>query len=123
MYFLQTCNDPVFIGNRPLRPLRSREEERKFIYGEVVEEDLEEGGTRFVFFLYLSIFRQSQHFSTGVSIIFKIRVVCKASFEGFEFFIGWPYAVLHKMQVVFYKKCAFYVFLIFMKDKQCYCQM
>ena len=27
------------------RPLRSREEERKFIYGEVVEE-VEEGGTR-----------------------------------------------------------------------------
>ena len=28
--------------------------------------------------------------STGVSIIFKIRVFYKAWFEGFEFFIGWP---------------------------------
>ena len=39
----------------------------------------------------------------GVSIIFKIRVFYKARFEGFEFFIRWPYAVFHKMQVVFYK--------------------
>ena len=29
----------------------------------------------------------------GVSIIFKIRVFYKARFEGFEFFIRWPYAV------------------------------
>ena len=29
-----------------LRPLRSREEERKFIFGEVVEEGAEEGGAR-----------------------------------------------------------------------------
>jgi len=35
-----------FVGKIFDRPLRSREEERKFIYGEVVEEDLEEGGTR-----------------------------------------------------------------------------
>ena len=41
------------------------------------------------------------------SIIFKIRVFYKARFEGFEFFIRWPYAVFHKMQVVFHKKCAF----------------
>ena len=40
---------------------------------------------------------------TGVSIIFKIQVFYKARFEGFEFFIRWPYAVFHKMQVVFYK--------------------
>ena len=40
----------------------------------------------------------------GVSIIFKIRVFYKARFEGFEFFIRWPYAVFHKMQVVFHKK-------------------
>ena len=32
-------------------------------------------------------------FGTGVSIIFKIRVFYKAQFEGFEFFIRWPYAV------------------------------
>ena len=63
------------------------------------------------------------HQTPGVSIIFKIRVFYKAWFEGFEFFIKWPYAVFHKMQVVFYKKCAFYVFQIFMKDKQCFCQM
>ena len=37
----------------------------------------------------------------GVSIIFKIRVFYKARFEGFEFFIRWPYAVFCKMQVVF----------------------
>ena len=58
-----------------------------------------------------------------VSIIFKIWVFYKARFERFEFFIRWPYAVFHKMQVVFYKKCAFYVFQIFMKDKQRFCQM
>ena len=41
----------------------------------------------------------------GVSIIFKIRVFYKAWFEGFEFFMCvWPYAVFHKMQVVFYNK-------------------
>ena len=44
---------------------------------------------------------------TGVSIIFKIRVFYKARFEGFEFSIGWPYAVFHKMQVVFYKSAHF----------------
>ena len=54
-------------------------------------------------------FRQGSN--AGVSIIFKIRVFYKAWFRGFEFFIGWPYAVFHKMQVVFYKKWAFYVFL------------
>ena len=43
-----------------------------------------------------------QHRDTGVSIIFKIRVFYKARFEGFEFFIRWPSAVFHKMQVVFY---------------------
>ena len=43
----------------------------------------------------------------GVSIIFKIPVFYKAQFEGFEFFIGWPYAVFHKMQVVFYKSAHF----------------
>ena len=43
----------------------------------------------------------------GVSIIFKIRVIYKAWFEGFEFFIVWPYAVFHKMQVVFYKSAHF----------------
>ena len=43
----------------------------------------------------------------GVSIIFKILVFYKAQFEGFEFFIGWPYAVFHKMQVVFYKSAHF----------------
>ena len=59
----------------------------------------------------------------GVSIIFKIRVFYKAWSKGFEFFIVWPYAVLHKMRVVFYKKCDFYVFQIFMKHKQCFCQM
>ena len=37
--------------------------------------------------------------SAGVSIIFKIRVFYKARFEGFEFFIGWLYAVFYKMQV------------------------
>ena len=44
---------------------------------------------------------------TGVSIIFKTRVIYKAWFEGFEFFIVWPYAVFHKMQVVFYKSAHF----------------
>ena len=44
---------------------------------------------------------------TGVSIIFKIRVFYKARFEGFEFFIRWPYAVFYKMQVVFYKSAHF----------------
>ena len=44
---------------------------------------------------------------SGVSIIFKIRVFYKARFEGFEFFIRWPYAVFHKMQVVFYKSAHF----------------
>ena len=29
------------------------------------------------------------------------------SIKGFEFFIVWPYAVFHKMQVVSYKKCVF----------------
>ena len=43
----------------------------------------------------------------GVSIIFKIQVFYKARFEGFEFFIRWPYAVFHKMQVVFYKSAHF----------------
>ena len=45
--------------------------------------------------------------SSGVSIIFKIRVIYKAWFEGFEFFIVWPYEVFHKMQVVFYKSAHF----------------
>ena len=48
-----------------------------------------------------------QHGDTGVSIIFKIRVFYKARFEGFEFFIRWPYAVFYKMQVVFYKSAHF----------------
>ena len=43
----------------------------------------------------------------GVSIIFKIRVFYKARFEGFDFFIRWPYAVFHKMLVVFYKSAHF----------------
>ena len=43
----------------------------------------------------------------GVSIIFKIRVFYKARFEGFDFFIRWPYAVFQKMQVVFYKSAHF----------------
>ena len=43
----------------------------------------------------------------GVSIIFKIRFFYKARFEGFEFFIRWPYAVFYKMQVVFYKSAHF----------------
>ena len=43
----------------------------------------------------------------GVSIIFKIGVFYKARFEGFEFFIRWPYAVFYKMQVVFYKSAHF----------------
>ena len=46
-------------------------------------------------------------FVAGVSIIFKIRVFYKARFEGFEFFIRWPYAVFYKMQVVFYKSAHF----------------
>ena len=45
--------------------------------------------------------------TSGVSIIFKIRVFYRARFEGFEFFIRWPYAVFHKMQVVFYKSAHF----------------
>ena len=49
----------------------------------------------------------SQHYQSGVSIIFKIRVFYKARFEGFEFFIRWPYAVFYKMQVVFYKSVHF----------------
>ena len=48
--------------------------------------------------------------TTGVSIIFKIRVFYKAQFEGFEFFIRWPYAVFYKMQVVFYKSAHFMYF-------------
>ena len=48
-----------------------------------------------------------QNGEPGVSIIFKIRVFYKAWFEGFEFFIVWPYAVFHKMQVVFYKSAHF----------------
>ena len=47
---------------------------------------------------------------TGVSIIFKIGVFYKAWFEGIEFFIVWPYAVFHKMQVVFYKSAHFMYF-------------
>ena len=47
------------------------------------------------------------HLHPGVSIIFKIRVSYKAQFEEFEFFIRWPYAVFHKMQVVFYKSAHF----------------
>ena len=43
----------------------------------------------------------------GVSIIFKNRVFYKAWFKGFEFFIVWPFAVFHKMQVVFYKSAHF----------------
>ena len=46
-------------------------------------------------------------YKTGVSIIFKNRVFYKAWFEGFEFFIVWPYTVFHKMQVVFYKSAHF----------------
>ena len=45
--------------------------------------------------------------NAGVSIIFKIRVFYKAWFEGFEFLIKWPFAVFHKMQVVFYKSVHF----------------
>ena len=45
----------------------------------------------------------------GVSIIFKIRVFHKARFEGFDFFIRWPYAVFQKMQVVFYEKVRIFV--------------
>ena len=58
---------------------------------------------------YLIIFEASIHiiFSAGVSIIFKSRVFYKARFEGFEFFIRWPYAVFYKMQVVFYKSAHF----------------
>ena len=48
-----------------------------------------------------------QHGDTGVSIIFKTRDFYKARFEGFEFFIRWPYAVFYKMQVVFYKSAHF----------------
>ena len=39
----------------------------------------------------------------GVSIIFKIRVFYKARFEGFEFFIRWPYAVFF-----FFIKCRYF---------------
>ena len=49
----------------------------------------------------------SMHIAPGVSVIFKIRVFFKARIEGFEFFIRWPYAVFHKMQVVFYKSAHF----------------
>ena len=52
-------------------------------------------------------FSDRQDLGPGVSIIFKIRVFYKAQFEGFEFFIRWPYAVFHKMQVVFYKSAHF----------------
>ena len=62
--------------------------------------------------------------NSGVSIIFIIWVFYKAWFERIEFFIVWPFAVFHKMQIVFNKKkCVFHVFQIFMKDKQCFCQM
>ena len=47
---------------------------------------------------------------TGVSIFFKIRVLYIAWFEGFEFFIKWPYAFFHKLQVVFYKKSAHFMY-------------
>ena len=43
----------------------------------------------------------------GVSIIFKIRVFYKAWFEEFKFFIVWPYAVFHNLQVVFYESVHF----------------
>ena len=36
------------------------------------------------------------------SSFLKIPVFYKARFEGFEFFIRWPYAVFYKMQVVFF---------------------
>ena len=49
----------------------------------------------------------SGHLTSGVSIIFKNRVFYKAWFKGFEFFIVWPFAVFHKMQVVFYKSAHF----------------
>ena len=57
---------------------------------------------------FLSFSSLSYYFPiSGVSIIFKIRVFYKARFEGYEFFIRWPYAVFHKMQVVFYKSAHF----------------
>ena len=68
----------------------------------------------------ISNFMKFFYISPGVSIIFKNWVFYKA---WFEFFIVWPFAVFHKIQVVFYKQCDFYVFQIFMKDKQCFCQM
>ena len=83
--------------------------------------------------LHLSILRKKRFISNpkcwnlklraGVSIIFKIWVFYKARLERFEFSIGWPYAVYHEMQVVFYKKCKFYVFQLFVKYKQCFCQL
>ena len=60
-----------------------------------------------IFVLELSCIAPSPPSGTGVSIIFKIRVFFKAWFEGFEFFIVLPYAVFHKMQIVFYKSAHF----------------
>ena len=56
---------------------------------------------------YLGACEVAKSLQAGVSIIFKIRVFHKARFEGFEFFIRWPYAVFHKMQVVFYRSAHF----------------
>ena len=59
----------------------------------------------------------------GSLLFSKFQFFIKPDLRGLSFFIGWLYAVFHKMQVVFYKKCAFYVFQIFMKDNQCFFQM
>ena len=59
----------------------------------------------------------------GVSINFKTWVFYKGWFPRFGFFISRPYAVFYKMKVVFYKKCTFYSFQLFLKPKQWFCQM
>ena len=49
-----------------------------------------------------------RNISVQGSLLFsKFEFFYKARFEGFEFFIRWPYAVFHKMQVVFYKSAHF----------------
>ena len=62
-------------------------------------------------------------FDAGVSINFKTWVFYKGWFPRFGFFISRPYAVFYKMKVVFYKKCTFYSFQLFLKPKKWFCQM
>ena len=69
--------------------------------GGLVGDDMCSVGYHFV------LSKRNRQMTSGVSIIFKNQVFYKAWFERFEFFIVWPNAVFHKMQVVFYKSAHF----------------